>query len=354
MSSGLDVRIFTLEGAPALMVGRDSRALLHRLLTLHTRRLPEGEGDLAHLLDARGRAQHTFAVICLGERWLLLPPAGGEAPLSAALDQYIFSEDARVAPAPWRGLRLEGSAEGLRALASHAPPLTPYLAAEPPEWEARDAGGEGAWGGVEVGGGAWVRAPRLAAFGVGALEGGRGRLERELWGPEPVVGALLRALGEAGALVEGSKAFESHRVRLGAPAAPREYQGRYCPLDVGLAGISEQKGCYPGQEVIERTIALGRPARALIHLRADLPDEEARRHAEALVGAEGADPEPLWAEEEAGGDPAAELTSLAWSEGALYALALARRSSAGVSRWRSARGLRFTALPRPPHPKDPR
>ena len=31
-----------------------------------------------------------------------------------------------------------------------------------------------------------------------------------------------------------------------------------------MNGIVQQKGCYPGQEVIERTIALGRPARKIV------------------------------------------------------------------------------------------
>ena len=39
----------------------------------------------------------------------------------------------------------------------------------------------------------------------------------------------------------------------------------FTPLDVGcMGGIVQQKGCYPGQEVIERTIALGRPAKKLV------------------------------------------------------------------------------------------
>ena len=377
-----------LEGAPVLMEGRDARALLHRLLTLHARRLAAGEGGLAHLLDARGRALHTFALLCLGERWLLLPPAGGAAGLAAALDMYIFSEDARVAPSPWRGLRVELPAAGVAARAALTPlaltPLAPYLAAEPQGWAAGaqsaeegvvgegdagepDAGERGAWGAVEVGGAVWARAPRFGAFGVGG-----GAAERELWGPPELIEEVAGALRAAGVAVEGAAALESRRVRLGAPAAPREYQPRYCPLDVGLAGISEQKGCYPGQEVIERTIALGKPARALIRLRAVLPagaggeegvgeggvsEELAAQVAALAAGLEG-EPAPLWAvsegaagEEPEGADassgagaPGAELTSLAWGEGGLYALALARRASAEEGLWRSACGLRFSLL----------
>ncbi|MEE2644469.1 MAG: hypothetical protein VYD19_06005, partial [Myxococcota bacterium] len=65
------------------------------------------------------------------------------------------------------------------------------------------------------------------------------------------------------------------------------------PLDWGIDGISEGKGCYPGQEVIERSIALGRAAREPVHLSLSLHPErtpfdligcEIRGRAEKPVG----------------------------------------------------------------------
>lgn len=43
-----------------------------------------------------------------------------------------------------------------------------------------------------------------------------------------------------------------------------EIQPESNPLDLGLTGaIADQKGCYPGQEVIEKIIAIGSPAKRL-------------------------------------------------------------------------------------------
>jgi folate-binding protein YgfZ len=58
-----------------------------------------------------------------------------------------------------------------------------------------------------------------------------------------------------------------HHLRTqGMPLSPSEYRDQLNPLEMGLYGISEGKGCYPGQEVIERTLALGKPPRRFIFL----------------------------------------------------------------------------------------
>lgn len=71
--------------------------------------------------------------------------------------------------------------------------------------------------------------------------------------------AKFMDLNKSQELLTHSK-FEHERIRLGIPQALREYKDR-SPLDVSTQGISEGKGCYPGQEVIERTLALGKPAK---------------------------------------------------------------------------------------------
>jgi folate-binding protein YgfZ len=48
--------------------------------------------------------------------------------------------------------------------------------------------------------------------------------------------------------------------------------GKTNPLEVNLRdAIAEQKGCYPGQEVIEKIISLGSPARKLCRIRSEGP-----------------------------------------------------------------------------------
>ena len=59
---------------------------------------------------------------------------------------------------------------------------------------------------------------------------------------------------------------ELERVLALAPEEGKEFKldGKTNPLEVNLRhAISDQKGCYPGQEVIEKIIAIGSPARRL-------------------------------------------------------------------------------------------
>src|SRR6185295_2608646 len=58
--------------------------------------------------------------------------------------------------------------------------------------------------------------------------------------------------------------IESWRIRSLRPRIDSEITDSTLPLEVGLTdAVAQQKGCYPGQEVIERTLSLGAPARRL-------------------------------------------------------------------------------------------
>ena len=76
---------------------------------------------------------------------------------------------------------------------------------------------------------------------------------------------VLETVLSKGGRIDGIEAFEKLRIGLGIGNWLTEFTNGVTPLDVNaLAGIVQQKGCYPGQEVIERTIAIGRPARKLV------------------------------------------------------------------------------------------
>jgi folate-binding protein YgfZ len=65
---------------------------------------------------------------------------------------------------------------------------------------------------------------------------------------------------------DASPESEADRILALAPKEGHEFEldGKTNPLEVNLRhAISDQKGCYPGQEVIEKIIAIGSPARRL-------------------------------------------------------------------------------------------
>lgn len=81
----------------------------------------------------------------------------------------------------------------------------------------------------------------------------------------PAAGELI----QAGGLTQvGELAWEALRIEAGLPRWAREVDARAIPneLDWLRAGVHLNKGCYPGQETIARTVNLGRPPRRLVQL----------------------------------------------------------------------------------------
>lgn len=77
------------------------------------------------------------------------------------------------------------------------------------------------------------------------------------------------APGQATGLTQvGELAWEALRIEAGLPRWAREVDARAIPneLDWLRTGVHLNKGCYPGQETIARTVNLGRPPRRLVQL----------------------------------------------------------------------------------------
>lgn len=77
------------------------------------------------------------------------------------------------------------------------------------------------------------------------------------------------APGQATDLTQvGELAWEALRIEAGLPRWAREVDSRAIPneLDWLRTGVHLNKGCYPGQETIARTVNLGRPPRRLVQL----------------------------------------------------------------------------------------
>ena len=86
-------------------------------------------------------------------------------------------------------------------------------------------------------------------------------------GQEP--GQALAAAGLTQGLTQvGELAWEALRIEAGLPRWVREVDARAIPneLDRIRTGVHLNKGCYPGQETIARTVNLGRPPRRLVQL----------------------------------------------------------------------------------------
>ena len=88
---------------------------------------------------------------------------------------------------------------------------------------------------------------------------------QQVAGPSQALAAagLTQGLTQVGEL-----AWEALRIEAGLPRWAREVDARAIPneLDWLRTGVHLNKGCYPGQETIARTVNLGRPPRRLVQL----------------------------------------------------------------------------------------
>jgi len=130
------------------------------------------------------------------------------------------------------------------------------------------------WPGITPGGSTYFTGTRhpganyRAGGVVVALEAGQAA-PGQAPGPSQAA-ASSQEPGQATGLTQvGELAWEALRIEAGLPRWAREVDSRAIPneLDWLRTGVHLNKGCYPGQETIARTVNLGRPPRRLVQLR---------------------------------------------------------------------------------------
>ena len=126
--------------------------------------------------------------------------------------------------------------------------------------------------GQEITPGQEIAPSQAAASGQEAAPGQEHALapgQEQAPGQEPGQAPAAGELIQAGDLTQvGELAWEALRIEAGLPRWVREVDARAIPneLDWLRTGVHLNKGCYPGQETIARTVNLGRPPRRLVQL----------------------------------------------------------------------------------------
>lgn len=232
------------------LCGRDARDFLHRLTTVHVNALEVGQGAPGFFLNAQGKIRAYFTLWRFGdEDYAFELDAGAtgawKQELLAAIDQYTFAEKftlSDVTALECRWVFAESDAEGASLLSALGAPV--------------------------------LRAGHTVAIDEeirvchhGSVDYGRPWIS--CWGrPARIAQWLERAL--PGATVASLSLLEQWRLAALRPAVDAEITSSTIPLEAGLTNaIAQGKGCYPGQEVIERIISLGSPARRLVRIEGD-------------------------------------------------------------------------------------
>lgn len=213
------------------LTGPDAPDFLQRLSTANIRALEPGRGVRACFLNAQGRMSAAFWLWRLSAQKFGFELDGGAdgaraQALADWIERYTFAENQTLERPTWScAWKLSPSAlptlsvteTGGLVLCHHG---------------ARDFGAD------------WVTA----------------------WGPEGAVREWLAQ--EASATPLTAPQLHARRIAQLSPWWGAELTEAAMPLEVGWReAIADNKGCYPGQEVIEKIIALGSPPRRFAQVR---------------------------------------------------------------------------------------
>lgn len=237
------------DGGPRVLrlSGPDAEDFLQRLTTNDARLLTRQNAWVTALLSPIGRIRSVFTALRAGDAFLLIAPRHGAERLRAALQSQIFFMDAvEVADvsADWRYRQLAGAA---------ADQLLRLLGFDADAMQDGDRQTAGDW--------TCLYQERLEWPAYGLLV------------PTAQHDGLARRLQQAhGVACPDWRAYHVQRIRAGRGGYETEFTEAYNPLEVGLAWLcSDNKGCYPGQEVIARQINYGKITRELVRLDAAEP-----------------------------------------------------------------------------------
>lgn len=262
------------------ITGRDRAAWLHNLVTNTVKTLSPGEGNYAFATNVKGRCVFDVGIVVLEDRlWLDLDRRWLDAALKH-LNRYIIAEDVTLAPNDG-ALRLAAIGPSAAAFASRVG--CGNLAAMA-QWQHVAATLGDATG-------------RIVRNDFLGLPSGDVYLIDAREGEAP---AAARALATELGLVEiGHDAAEILRIEAGIPASVDDIDDTVVPPETGRIeqGISYHKGCYLGQEVIERMRAHNVLARKLVGIIVETRSPPSRGAAVVRDGAE-----------------IGSLTSACWSE----------------------------------------
>jgi folate-binding protein YgfZ len=215
------------------MNGPDAQDFLHRLSTIDVKNLSEGQVASGFFLNPQGKIRSYFWLGCLakGSYFIELEDeADGrwKKEFLAVIDQFTFSEKYSLK-----------ELNDLKTIWVLEDPSLKRAMNEQKFLRSEDA--------------FWINHGNHQ-FGSPWLS---------IWGSSTAIDLAL-AKDFAGATTLGESGLDLYRIQSIKPKLGVELTLGANPLELGMKeSIADQKGCYPGQEVIEKIIALGAPARRL-------------------------------------------------------------------------------------------
>jgi folate-binding protein YgfZ len=208
---------------------------LNGMITNNVRDLAVGHGVYAFLLNPQGHILGDLIAYNLGDYLLVDTDRSQLEKILATFDHYIIMDDVEVADVTAQlsaiGLAGPDSESVLRKAGFEAPKLPPL--------EIADVSGQQAKMSI-------VRGERDAFASY------------EIWVAPERAASVRDELQRSGAMLVGREALELYRIALGVPVYGKDIRERDLPQETGQErALNFSKGCYVGQEIVERIRSRG-------------------------------------------------------------------------------------------------
>ena len=244
---------YELQRAKLVLTGSDRVRWLNGMVTNNVRDLAPNHGVYCFVLNAQGHIQGDLYAYNLGDSLLLDTGADQRENLLAHFDKFIIMDDVEVADrsATLAAIGLTGptAQQVIRAAGILTPDLAPLELCTPKCECACDC---------------------LQCTVVRSDDPTGNSLE--IWLPPDKAKLTWEGLVAAGATAVGSDAVERRRIGLGIPRYGVDIRERDLPQETGqMRALSFTKGCYLGQEIVERIRSRGAVHRNLTAFAVDGP-----------------------------------------------------------------------------------
>jgi folate-binding protein YgfZ len=216
------------------VTGEDRARLLHAMTTNHVNQLKPGEGLYAFFLNALGRIQADVYVLCFEDYLLLDTEPETRQLLYDHLDRYIIADDAT----------LEDVTSETFCLALEGPGANAIIPAGAP------------WSHTAWNGNAAATISSTGAPGV------------RIYGRASDHAAAVQSLEAAGAVSAAPEDADNVRIQHFKPRFGRDITEATLPQESQqMFALHFQKGCYLGQEIVERIRSRGHVNKQLMGFR---------------------------------------------------------------------------------------
>jgi tRNA-modifying protein YgfZ len=263
------------------VTGEDRARLLHAMTTNHVEQMKPGDGIYVFFLNAQGRILADAVLLCFEDHFLLDTDPETRRPIFEHLDRYIIADDVALEDITDQtfSLGLEGPKAG--EVAAHSGLSAPHHR----------------YAHVNIGDLFVAAVSATGSYGV------------RVYGASRVKDEAIVKMEAAGAIAATASDAEAVRIENFVPKYGCEITEHTLPQETQqIHALHFQKGCYLGQEIVERIRSRGHVNRQLMGFRIKTPDA----------------PPPPGTKLMLEGKPGGEVTSSTASNGAVFGLAYVR------------------------------